>query len=401
MKAITAMAPTIGPRYVHSAARRTREFTTLSGGFSGSLLYWWRCSSAMPPLLREAGARAVPCEPTRTRQAFQMTDSSGAAGLELDLDCVQHLPRQLLARGPVVAPRIDAQPRKAAGNGAHGERRRIEGGPQLGPGQWNADGCAWAGAGGIRRNRGIGPIVSQVIDEDLLRAASLGERCRVRIGICAFDSLGYRTRECKARRPVRMWYERHDDVQARAAGGLDKALEPQCAQRVADDARAADDASPRHLLARIEVEHESVGMLDVVDDAVPGVDFEDAHLHETDDSGNIGGDEIFPELLLLLNAYSLERRGRPHLGVLHVEALRAQPFGAANERQRPALHVGHDPVADALVIAREVELREAELRVDHAVRVRDADAAHDVVVGRRLLRDRGRRGGGRGPLSRH
>jgi len=48
-----------------------------------------------------------------------------------------------------------------------------------------------------------------------------------------------------------------------------------------------------------------------------------------------------------------------------------------DERERAAAHVRHDPLADFLVIADEVELRDAELRINRTVRMRDSNPGDD------------------------
>jgi hypothetical protein len=53
-----------------------------------------------------------------------------------------------------------------------------------------------------------------------------------------------------------------------------------------------------------------------------------------------------------------------------------------HERERPAPHMGHDPIGDAFVIANEVEFREAEVRIDQSIRVRDPNACDDGVIDR-------------------
>jgi hypothetical protein len=70
---------------------------------------------------------------------------------------------------------------------------------------------------------------------------------------------------------------------------------------------------------------------------IPGVDLQHPHLHEADDRGDRVGDQILTELGLLLDAHASQRPRRPHLRVLHEEALARDPFRAANQcERRPA-----------------------------------------------------------------
>jgi len=44
-----------------------------------------------------------------------------------------------------------------------------------------------------------------------------------------------------------------------------------------------------------------------------------------------------------------------------------------HEREGSSLHVRHDPVGDLLVVARKLDLRDAEFGIDQPVRMRDPD----------------------------
>src|SRR5437762_9329362 len=86
-----------------------------------------------------------------------------------------------------------------------------------------------------------------------------------------------------------------------------------------------------------------------------------------------------PTLRLLADAHAPNRRRRPDFRVLHEEArprrLRRPRAGrAAYERQGTIPEVRQDPVADRLVIPRDVELRGPDLREHDAVGMRDRDA---------------------------
>ena len=109
---------------------------------------------------------------------------------------------------------------------------------------------------------------------------------------------------------------------------------------------------------------------------VPGVDLEDVHLHERDERRRRVDDQVFADLRLLLDLHAAQRRRRPHLRVLHIVKALPMPRRAAHQRERPAGEVRQDPVGDAFVVAREVELRRRGIREHQPVRMADADAGH-------------------------
>ena len=104
------------------------------------------------------------------------------------------------------------------------------------------------------------------------------------------------------------------------------------------------------------------------------MDFHDAHLRERDDGLDVVGDEVFADLRLLLNLHPAERVRPPLLGVFQIHAGRGDACRAVHQRQRTTLDVRHDPVGDALVIPRELDLGDSLIGIDQAVWVRDVDA---------------------------
>ena len=109
------------------------------------------------------------------------------------------------------------------------------------------------------------------------------------------------------------------------------------------------------------------------------MDLEDVHLNESNHRRKRIGDEVLANLVLLSDANASKRRWRPHLRVFHVEALRLRRFarsggqatGAANQRQWTVDEVGNDPVGNRFVVARQIDFRDAGVREEHAIRMRD------------------------------
>jgi len=85
------------------------------------------------------------------------------------------------------------------------------------------------------------------------------------------------------------------------------------------------------------------------------VDLDDAHLGERDHGLDGVGDQVFPDLGLLLNLHAAQGVRTPLLRVLQVVAGSREARWAVDERQRSPLDVRHDPVGDALVVPGELQ----------------------------------------------
>jgi hypothetical protein len=79
--------------------------------------------------------------------------------------------------------------------------------------------------------------------------------------------------------------QRRDDMQALAAGCLHEAGEAGVLEPSADGAGGIEHRVPRHALAGIEVHDDLVGMLQIVEGRLPGVDLECAPLDQADQAG--------------------------------------------------------------------------------------------------------------------
>src|SRR5262249_23420354 len=165
-------------------------------------------------------------------------------------------------------------------------------------------------------DRRVGAIVSKVIDQDLALATCLRERRRIGAWISPCDRLAHRTRKLEAAGNRSSWLDRNDDVQPSAAGCLDPRFQPDCLEHAADDPRSLDDLVPRNIRSRIEVPHEPVWMLEVLGDRIPCVDFDDPHLCDRHDGLDRIGDEVLPDLGLLLDPHTTECIRPPGLRVL-------------------------------------------------------------------------------------
>ena len=126
------------------------------------------------------------------------------------------------------------------------------------------------------------------------------------------------------------------------------------------------------------------------------MDLEHADLGERDQAGQvvhvgIGRGGAAP----LADPHALDLRGNARARVLLVEALPARAFRTAHQAERPVGHVGHDEVRDRLVVAREPELGDGLLPVEHAIGMGQVDAGHRHVRAAAARDAAGRRRAGR------
>ena len=210
----------------------------------------------------------------------------------------------------------------------------------------------------------------------------LGHGCRVGTRLGALPLLRDRARERKRLLPGRGRAQGHHDVKALASCRLHEALEAELVEPIAQGPRAGDHAVPADGGIRIEIEDHAVGPLDGVGQGVPGVDLQDAHLHERDEAGEVVHHEVLADLRLLLDLHATQGFRRPHPAVLHVEAALLRALRAAHQRERPALHVGKDPLRDGFVEEREVALGDALRGIEHAVGMGQAHARHLLLAAR-------------------
>src|SRR5205823_9544742 len=94
-----------------------------------------------------------------------------------------------------------------------------------------------------------------------------------------------RNRSCEVETflPVGSRKKRYDDVQAAAARGFDEALKTERLEEFADFPGGGHNGRPRYPLARIEIDHHTVGLLDPLKSGVPRVKLEHVHLRQTDE----------------------------------------------------------------------------------------------------------------------
>src|SRR6516164_1250986 len=76
-------------------------------------------------------------------------------------------------------------------------------------------------------------------------------------------------------------------MQALPARRLDEAHQTQAVEPHAHLACRLDHRAPWHILARIEIEDQAVGLLETAERRTPRMDFDHARLHEGDQAGEV------------------------------------------------------------------------------------------------------------------
>ena len=127
-------------------------------------------------------------------------------------------------------------------------------------------------------------------------------------------------------------------------------------------------------LAGIEVEDDAVGPVRLVDARPPGVDLEDAHLHERDEPGRVLDEQVGARFLEARDVDLAELGRHARAGVALIEAFALAPGRAAHERDRPARHMREHRLGDGEVVLGKLALGDALLGIEHLVRARQPDA---------------------------
>src|SRR5206468_11273566 len=112
--------------------------------------------------------------------------------------------------------------------------------------------------GGEGGNRRVGPVIAQVVDEDLVVAAKFREPLREQRRLPAYERLREGAREVQTFGPTGLGRERNDNVEATAAGGFHEAIEIERAHQLADEMRRLDNRRPIDLRAGIEIDDNPV-----------------------------------------------------------------------------------------------------------------------------------------------
>ena len=130
-------------------------------------------------------------------------------------------------------------------------------------------------------------------------------------------------------------------------------------------------------LHRVEVDPPLVGLLGVRPSRVPGMELDGRHLHRPDHAGQLGDAQLVGVSVVAreVDTHRLDPRRRSAGQPLLVNLLAADAGGEAVQHARSLPQRSDDPVADAQVVARQVELGVSDGREVDPVGVGDANRA--------------------------
>src|SRR6185369_14240341 len=171
---------------------------------------------------------------------------------------------------------------------------------ELFPGDWSGHGCAFPPARRVRHHRGCSALVTKPVEEDAPLALFLADVGREpgRLNLCrgSGEALG----EALHRAPIGRAVKRDDDVDALAAGQHREALELQLLEHIADAHSRVANVLEIEPLIGIEVEHQAIGIFDLVDLAAPAVELDRPHLDAGEEPADVVEEEIVFGVPILL-----------------------------------------------------------------------------------------------------
>ena len=147
------------------------------------------------------------------------------------------------------------------------------------------------------------------------------------------------------------------------------------------------DVLERRALGRVEVEHDPVGPVGLVDARRPRVQVDAAHVRHPQERELVVHERVVDDLLLALARRCRERALRSiHSGMcdgalLLEEVLALPAVGVALHRERPSAQVRDEDLRDVAVVRDEIALRDPLVRPERLVEVRETKlplpALHD------------------------
>ena len=153
-----------------------------------------------------------------------------------------------------------------------------------------------------------------------------------------------------------------------------KLFESEIGEEVAHLDRRSFQHVDVELLVRVEIEHEAIGLVEMIERHAPIVNLNGADLHEPEQACLALKIEIGLLALAAGNGNLFDRIAHALHSVALEEALPVNALRAADEADRAVDHVRENVRRDRLVVAGEVELGDAHLRIEHLVGARERDA---------------------------
>ena len=183
-------------------------------------------------------------------------------------------------------------------------------------------------------------------------------------------------------------------MKALASGRLGEALEAQASERIAQIQCGLDHLLEAEAFAGIEIEDHPVGLVGLVRAHAPGVDLENAHLHQGHQTGDILQIDVLARCLEAGDGDPRKSGGHARACVALVEAGLLPAGRAAHEGDRAICDVREHAVGDRHIIEGQIALGDALLGVKHLVGTGQADSADFDGFAFRLGRGRYRGAGG-------
>ena len=150
--------------------------------------------------------------------------------------------------------------------------------------------------------------------------------------------------------------------------GFQEGFEPELFQALFDFVCTFHKLLPGSRGIGIEVEHHSIGLGKVFDGALPGVKFNDAPLHQRDESLHVLNHQVIAGFVFNLNFDLVQIGCFTQANVTLKEARLGRTFGTANHAQRPIYYMGQNVIGNGEVILRKLHLGNVGSRVNDATR---------------------------------
>ena len=248
---------------------------------------------------------------------------------------------------------------------------------QFAPFERRGDGRAGVGARNIRGRNCLAagdlhPVKVDFAGVAFLNGAGEGEQVRTFGGAEAGEDLG----DVAGLIVGVDGFQRNEDVESVAAGGLGVAFEGEEIEFAADQEGRFDEFGVGALLG-VEIDEDVVGMIEGGDAGHPGVLIDAAQVGEIDEIGAASTDDLSAHLAM----FGEDRFGAKPIGeagavggVLLKEALFGDAVGIAAEGEGPVLQMREEEIGDGGVVVDEVALGDLVGGVEELVQILEAHA---------------------------
>src|SRR5262249_31139522 len=175
--------------------------------------------------------------------------------------------------------------------------------------------------------------------------------------------------------PIELGLDWPHDVKTLPAGSLEKTFEAQILEPLPGFSRGDEHRLPGDTVARIEIEDQPVGMIQILDGRPPRVNLEHARLHQANETFQIVDGEHW---LRLADIDRTNGFGKTGPGMLRIEALMHGTGRTAHEAQRSPDDMRQDPVGDVYIEFRETLLGDALPLPQDTLRMGEAETAQHI-----------------------